>query len=266
MKTVAILFGLMLTPLVLAQEYHMGPDDLVKISELNYPAIEGEYRVNSLGYISMPELGRIHVKGKTPAALQELVNQKMRQFLNAPQVLVEVIEYNYRPISVLGAVHKPGQLSSFSPNLTLVKALSEAGGINENASDKIIVMRQTETGITETLELSYERLMFDAQNHLNIPLYPGDTINIPVEKPLRVSVIGEVNQPGEKEFSSRGKVTILRVIAAAGGLTDYARQRSLIVKREVDGKPAEFKVDIRAITNGKDPDFVMAHGDVLIVP
>ncbi|CAM2007986.1 polysaccharide biosynthesis/export family protein [Acanthopleuribacter pedis] len=266
MKWFATALLLVSTATLIAQEYIIGPGDLIKIFEMNYPQIEGEYRVNSLGYISLPELGRIKVKGLSIAETQEAVSNQMQKYLNNPQVLVEVSEYNYRPISVLGAVHRPGRLEGYSPNLTLVNALSQAGGVGENASDKVIVMRQTEAGLTETLEISYERLMFHAQAHLNIPLFPGDTVNIPVEKPFRVSIIGEVNKPGEMEFSRGGKVTILRVIAAAGGLTDYARRRGVLVKRQVGGKDQEFKVDIRAITNGSEQDFEMNHGDVVIVP
>lgn len=266
MKRFMVAMAVLATSALWAQEYIIGPGDLIKVSEMNYPQIQGEYRVNSLGYISLPELGRILVLGRTIADTQKAVSDEMKKYLNNPQVLIEVVEYNYRPISVLGAVHRPGRLEGYSPNLTLVKALSQAGGVGENASDKVIVMRQTEAGLTETLEISYERLMFNAQAHLNIPLFPGDTVNIPVEKPFRVSIIGEINKPGEIEFSRRGKVTILRVIAAAGGLTDYARRRSILVKREVDGQAKEFKVDIRAITNGNENDFEMRHGDVVIVP
>lgn len=266
MKWLVTALWLILPAMLSAQEYIIGPGDLLKISEMNYPQIEGEYRVNSLGYISLPELGRVMVKGLSIAETQKVVSEEMQKFLNNPQVLVEVSEFNYRPISVLGAVHRPGRLEGYSPNLTLVKALSQAGGISENASDKVIVMRQTEAGLTETLEISYERLMFNAQAHLNIPLFPGDTVNIPVEKPFRVSIIGEVNKPGEMEFSRSGTVTILRVIAAAGGLTDYARRRGVLVKRQVGGEAKEFKVDIRAITSGNQSDFEMNHGDVVIVP
>jgi polysaccharide export outer membrane protein len=197
--------------------------------------------------------------------LRELiVTDLQKRFVNDPQVFVDLVEANYRPISVIGAVNTPGNLKDVFSDLTLVEVITRAGGIAENAGDDILIMRKTPDNLTKTLKISYTELWNDAD--LNIPIMPGDTINIPISKPVVVSVLGEVNRPGQFEFKERDRVTLLRIIAAAGGFTDFARRNRVVVRRMVNGKSIENKIDVRAIQEKGDPDFVLKHNDIVSVP
>ena len=62
------------------------------------------------------------------------------------------------------------------------------------------------------------------------------------------------------------RVTLLQVIAMAGGMTDYARAKKVVVKRESEGIFTEFKLNVKDIKSGKEPDFTIEPNDIVIVP
>ena len=245
--------------------YNTGPGDLLKVSVINLEEMNGEYRVDTLGYINLPYIGRTLVRGITITELQDKISKKLEEgFLNNPQVLVEVKEFRFQPISVIGAVQNPGRLETINLDIDLLEAITQAGGITGEAGSRILVMRKASSGRTRTLTIDLADLLIEGQAHLNIPLFPGDTVNIPAKKPMVVSVLGEVMSPGELKFSTE-RTSLLKVIAAAGGFTTYARQNKITVKREVDGVPKSFKINAKAISEGRIDDFEIQHNDLVIV-
>ncbi len=254
-------------PVLAQKSYRVGPGDLLKISVIELEEIDNEYRVDGLGAVNLPYLGRVEVKDKTAVELIALLTEKLKAgFVNDPNVYVDLLEYNYRPISVIGAVNQPGKLAGGARELTLVEAIVQAGGVSERAGDKIFVIRKKPDGGNATWETSYARLMIDGEPHLNIPLYPGDTVNVPVARKIVISVLGEVNKPGQYTFKSGDKVTLLRVIAAAGGFTDYARRNRVAIRRNREGEPGEVKINVRDVASNKREDPPLHDNDIVIVP
>ena len=253
------------TAILNAQTYRVGPGDLLKISVVQLEEIDGDYRIDNTGNVNLPYVSKIEVKDLSLAELQERVTESLKTYVRDPQVFIDVLEYNYKPITVIGAVKEPGKIKRMMQNVSLIDAVTQSGGLQDNAGDKIVVIRKSPAGISSTLEISYRDLMVEGKWYENIPLYPGDTINIPVERPFVVSVIGEVNKPGEHKFSRDGKVSILRVIAAAGGFTDYANKKKVLVKRENRGEPQEITINVRDIERNRATNFEMQHNDVIIV-
>jgi len=246
------------------QSYLLGPGDLIKVSVVELEQIANEYRVDSQGSVNLPYLGRVPVKDKTVAETIELLTERLKAgFVNDPHVYVEVVEYNYRPISVIGAVNQPGKLKIGAQNLSLVEAIVQAGGVTENAGDDIIIIRLGPDAGHTTTRVSYSKLMLEGVSGLNIPLQAGDTVNIPPARKIVVSVLGEVNKPGQYSFKSTDRVTLLRVIAAAGGFTDYARRNRVIVKR---AGAKEERHNARDIESGRDIDPELGDDDIVIVP
>lgn len=267
LRFMTLLLAILCSFSAFSQTYRVGPGDLLKISVIELKEMDSDYRVDNRGNLNLPYIGVLSVQNATVIELQQKITEKLQDgFVNNPQVFIDILEYNFRPITVIGAVNKPGKLKRVEQNVTLIDAISQSGGVLENASDKIFVIRKTEEGLNETLEISYNQLMIEGLWYLNVPLFPGDTVNIPMEKPMVVSVIGEVNKPGQLLFSRDSKVTILRLIAAAGGFTDYAKRHKILVKREVNGQPTEIAINVKNIEKNKAADFVMQHNDVVIVP
>lgn len=250
-----------------AQEYLLGPGDLIEIHVLNFEEINGEYRVGAQGTITLPYLEQIEVRNLTTQEIQETIVARLQaDFLNDPQVMVKISEYRSRPVSVVGAVKNPGPIEN-SFEVDLLQALSLAGGVQENAGPRILIMRKASTGVGSTLEIDLDDLLYEGNPILNIPIFPGDTINVPIEQLDSVFITGEVKAPGEYEFSRRDHLTLLQLISKAKGFTDYAKQRRVMVRRErEDGGFREFKVNVKAIKSGREADFPIQANDIVIVP
>jgi protein involved in polysaccharide export with SLBB domain len=89
--------------------------------------LNGEYRVNADGTISIPVVGRIPVAGLTAVKLEQLLSEKLSTLTGYDTfVTVEVAEY--RPVYVMGVVNRPGP-TQWRPGMTVLQAIAAAGGI-----------------------------------------------------------------------------------------------------------------------------------------
>jgi polysaccharide export outer membrane protein len=78
-------------------------------------------------------------------------------------------------------------------------------------------------------------------------------------------VLGEVVHPGA--FPVRGPVSVIQALALAGGPTEFASQRSVVViRRDQEGKEHRYKVDAKDVLAGKAKALVLAPGDTVYVP
>lgn len=248
-----------------ATEYRIGSKDLVEIKVLEIPDLNVERRVADNGSIDLPLLGQFLVAGKTAiearAQLEEVLRSK---YVNRANVSIVVKEYSNKPISVLGAVAKPGSLN-ISGRYTLLEAIAAAGGLDATAGKKIYVIRRSENGLSDTLEINRNDLLQNSATLWNIPIGAADIVNVPARSSVTVFCLGEVKTPGALAFDTDDRLTLLSVIAKAGGLTDRASKTIVIKRRGADGKDIETRVNYKAIVTGNEPDLALKADDVVIV-
>jgi polysaccharide export outer membrane protein len=246
-------------------EYPIGPKDLLEIRVLEIPELNVDRRVTDAGNISLPLLGDLAVGGLTPGQarlkLETLLKQK---YVNRANVSIIVKESASKPVSVLGAVRTPGSLN-ISGRWTLLQAISAAGGITENAGKKIFVLRKSENGLSDMLEIDTEDLFRNSNPMWNIPIVPGDVVNVAPRRTIRIFCLGEFKSPGALEFSSDDRVSLLTVVAKAGGLTDRASGKIRIKRKTADGKDTEIIVNWSRVLSGKDRDPILEANDVIVV-
>jgi polysaccharide biosynthesis/export protein len=215
--------------------------------------------------IALPLIGDFPISGLTPSdARTKLETLLKEKYVNRANVSVIVKEYASKPVSVVGAVHRPGSLN-ISGRWSLLQAISAAGGLTETAGKKIFVLRRADNGLSDTLEVDTEEL-FRATNPIwNIPILPGDVVNVAPRRTVRVFCIGELKSPGALELNSDDRITLLSVIAKAGGPTDRASSKVRIKRRGPDGKDIEIVVDYKRILSGMDRDPILEPNDVVVV-
>lgn len=95
----------------------------------NWDAVSGDYTVGPSGSLSLPFIGDLDAAGKTTADVGKAIGEKLQSefaLRNLPSASVEVAEF--RPLFLAGDVEKPGEYP-YSPNLTVLKAVSLAGGL-----------------------------------------------------------------------------------------------------------------------------------------
>jgi len=254
---------------LLAQEqsvdYRIGPKDLLEIHVFEVPELNVERRVSDSGSIELPLLGQVPVSGLSAGDVKTRVESLLTaKYVNRASVSIVIKEFANSPVSILGAVQKPGPLN-ISGNWYLLQAISAAGGLTPQAGRAIYVLRHASNGLSDRLEIKVDDLFRGASSTWNIPIFPSDVVNIPARATVKIFCLGEVKSPGALEFDSDDRISLLSVIAKAGGLSDRASNSIRIKHRGSDGRDVETVVNFRRIVSGKDPDPVLSRDDVVIV-
>ena len=242
-----------------ATDYRIGPRDLLKIVVLEDSSLNSESRVNERGAVEIPPIGEIDVSGLTVSQAVEALRLALEKYLQRASVSLEIIEYRSSPISVAGAVPKPGRLP-FSGRWTLLDALTEAGGLTGDAGDTIFIRRQAVNGLSDQLEIKVRDLYFDMDPTVNIPVFANDFINVARAYQVTVHCVGEVKSPGALEFRSTEPLTVATAIARAGGTTENAS-----AKIKVKRGDQQIALNLKKILAGADEDIELEEGDIIIV-
>ncbi len=148
-------------------EYILGPNDRVRVTVFGEDDLTGEYQVDTTGFVSLPLIGEVKASGLTLREFENGVEDQYGDgYLVSPRVSAEVI--NYRPFFIVGEVTDAGQYP-FEPGMTIIKAISTAGGYTYRANRRrVYVLRR---------EVNEEEVEVPADSDLRV--MPGDVIRIP---------------------------------------------------------------------------------------
>ena len=162
-------------------------------------------------------------------------------------------KYKLQPSDVLNiTVH--GQ-----PDLTTKTRVTTDGYISFPLLGKVTAGGLTVQELEESLKASLEKgYLVNAQVLIFIEQY----------HPRQVSVVGEVTKPGKYDMTEEKDMTLLEMLALAGGFTKDADIKNVKIMRQEDGKQKTIKVNVRDITvkSQKEKDIVLKADDVIVVP
>ena len=187
----ALFFGVLFSVFLFSQEkftleYKIGAKDLLDISVFGLNDLNRTVRVTEDGTITLPLVGEVKVEGLTKTGLEKKLSGLLEEkYLHNPQVTVFIREHQSTRVSVLGAVRNPG-LFDLLGRETLLQIISQAGGLTTETGDEIIIMRQREDGMSNSLKISIYDLFVKGDATLNVPLQPNDIINVPIDKTVYV--------------------------------------------------------------------------------
>jgi polysaccharide export outer membrane protein len=239
----------------------IGPGDELEIAVYGAPDLSEHTRVSPVGNIWMPLIGDVRVAGLSNTEAEGAIGSQLRRnnILNDPQVSVYVKEYTNSGISVAGEVTKPGFYSAVGRH-SLFDILQVAGGLTEKAANTVnITHRGSEVPVTVQLPKDPSEL-----SQIKVELIPGDTVV--VARAGIVYVLGEVLKPGGYVLNSSGGVTLLQVVAAAGGpIRGAAVGRTKMLRRTPNGLQ-ELPVPLKALLHAKVPDIAVQAEDIIYVP
>lgn len=156
----------------------LGPGDVFEVSVYGEKELSGKYKVAKDGTIDYPLVGRVVVAGKEPTEVSDDISKQLRegQILRNPQVSVFVTEYASKRVSVVGAVSKPGTFP-MSSGLTVVQAISLAGGFTSLASRNDTLVTRRDDQKTERFRVPVERVTEGRAD--DFALQAGDIIYVP---------------------------------------------------------------------------------------
>mgnify|MGYP002713924702 FL=1 len=143
--------------------YHLGPGDKLRVVVYGQEGLTNSYAIDAAGAITMPLIGSVPARGRTPAGLAGEISARLRNgFIREPSVAVEI--ESYRPFFILGEVQAPGQYP-YVPNMTVESAVAIAGGFSPRA-------RRDSVTLTHTDASGSGRFVVP----LGTPMSPGDTV------------------------------------------------------------------------------------------
>ena len=156
--------------------YRIGQEDVLHVSVWENEELTLDVVVRPDGKISMPLIQDIQAEGKTSEELADLIHQKLLPFVKNPAVTVIVKEVNAPKIFVTGYVTKPGTYP-LRGDLSVLQALSLAGGFTEFASPRKIRLIRNNGGKQEIRLINYHNLLDSGEG--NLMMKSGDTLVVP---------------------------------------------------------------------------------------
>jgi polysaccharide export outer membrane protein len=139
--------------------YHLDAGDRLRVVVFGQEGLTNTYAIDAGGAITMPLIGAVPARGRTPAGLATEIAAKLRNgYIREPSVAVEVEAY--RPFFILGEVAAPGQYP-YVPNMSVESAVAIAGGFSPRAKRDSV-----------TLTHNADRVVVP----LGTPIGPGDTV------------------------------------------------------------------------------------------
>ena len=273
----------------------LGADDLVGVFVYEAPELSGNFRVAANGTITLPILKTgVKVSGLYPTEAAKVIAEALKtsNVLINPLVSVAVAEYRSRPITVVGAVHKPLTFQATS-GVRLLDAVSMCEGLSETAGPEIIITRTADDVAPGSAEgapaksrtlvqrISVKGLLDGRDPALNVALNGGEEIRVP--EAGKVFVVGNVKKPGAFPVRDADESSVLRALSVSEGLEPYASHIAYIYRVNpatsdgpADGKSAsqsanqgrnqEIPVELQKIIERKAPDVALKPGDILYVP
>lgn len=293
---------------VVAEDYLLGPGDRVRIDFFNVPELSGEFQVLPNGTINVPQVGSVPVRAKTLSQAENLIGARAASLLRYPVVTVSLISARPISIAVAGEVNQPGSYSVSTDNTataiavpTLTRMLKQAQGVTQSADLSQIKIRRPGAQGTQLISVNLWDLIQQGDISQDLRLRDGDSVFVPAaatinpdlawqladaefatspNKPLTISVVGEVNRPGPHTITGEasrdldGNVvsfrapTIARAIQVAGGITQSANVRKITVKRVTRTGPLQ-QTDVNFWELLKTGDFrqdlPLQDGDTIVI-
>ncbi len=159
--------------------YQLRPGDIVAVSVWQEPGLEQLVLVRPDGGVSFPLAGDLRAEGSTVEQLAGNIRAKLTRFIPDPVVTVTLQEIPGSRIFVLGRVNKPGDFPIISRDVTVMQALSMAGGLTPFAKEREIrVLRQVD-GKERAFPFDYRRALRGEGAEQEIRLQPGDVVVVP---------------------------------------------------------------------------------------
>jgi polysaccharide biosynthesis/export protein len=159
-------------------DYTIIPGYVLQITVWKEEELNQEVLVLNDGTINFPLIGSIPAAGQTTAELQDTIKEKLAKLIPDASVTVAVKAALGHTVSVIGQVTKPGELV-MGHDLTVMQALSQAGGLTPYADEDRIIILHREQGKETSIPFPYSDVAHGDDLDKDIVLRPGDVVVVP---------------------------------------------------------------------------------------
>lgn len=278
-------------------EYKVGPQDVINVVVWDHPNLNNPMAVSSVstgggfsgissgaaargdsgitvdadGNIYYPYVGLVHVGGLTTEQIRALLTQKLSTYLKQPQLNVDVVGFNSQKIEIIGAVARPAVIPITNIPMTVLNAVTQAGGpLRCGSSTKLSEaggsagvcadirnVQVTHDGVTTDVNL--DSLRAPNGSSMDWLLYDGDTVFVPNNNFYRIFMLGAVNNPGPYNMIDN-TMSLREALGDAGGVSDVSDPTYTYVIRNYQGNPSIFEL------NARSPDVLNLAGEFALKP
>jgi polysaccharide biosynthesis/export protein len=235
-------------------EYHIVPDDILRVFVFKNPELSLDVRVSEAGTIAYPLLGAVPVSGLSLPEAERKIAQMLKSgsFVVNPQVSILLTQAYGNLVSVLGSVTTPGRYSVDMAGGHLSGVLAAAGGVTPTGGD-IVAITGNRGGKPFRREVDIVKTSFEGNTADDIELHGGDTVYVN-RQPL-FYIYGQVQKPGQYRLE-RG-MTVIQALASGGGLTGKGTQRGIVRhRRDASGKVKEESISLDDDVQDQDVIYV----------
>ena len=214
--------------------YKVGINDTISITVLEHPDLKTITTVSSDGTITFPYLGNIYVKGMSISEIEKEITKRLSDgYVKYPVVAASLIKSMSRIVFTYGEFNQRGVIA-FEDNMTLLNALSLAGGVSKDGLFGILkVKRKKEgkAGYEEIVETSLNNGLIENNTARDMIVKRDDILIIERNKTFLIQ--GEVANRGR--FVLEKGMTVLRALLQAGGVNTNGLYGSVKIRRKKEG-------------------------------
>ena len=220
----------------------LGTGDLLQVEVFEAKELEAKVRVSSRGFVTLPLVGPVEVKGLSAREAELRIEALYREkYIKDPHVSVFVEEHYSQRVTLVGELKNPGTYD-YPRKMRLLDVLSLAGGLTEKAGRTAQVRRMGENqDAANTIIVDLDSMLQQGRSELNIEINGGDIVFVPAAGNFFIS--GAVIKPGT--YPIKDELFLLEAISTAGGFLSYADPDDIVlVRHSKDGERKVMELDL----------------------
>ena len=223
-------------------EYVLGAGDLMQVTVYESDKLNTTVRVSSRGFVTLPLLGQMDVKGLTAREAEVQIETAYKQkYLQDPHVSIFVKEHFSQRVTLMGQFKNPGTFDYLS-KMRLMDVMALGGGLTEQAGRTAQVRRMGSAGDTpNTILVDLDKMIREGHGELNIEINGGDVVFVPESGVFFVD--GAVRKPGSYPISR--STNLFEALALAGGLRPYADDKIILVRHLGKGERKVLELELK---------------------
>ncbi len=222
-------------------EYKLGPGDVIQVLVFGHPELSNTagFRVRSDGSIFYPHIGTVVANDRTAEDVRSDIANRLTEFFPSPQVSVHIVEFNSQSIVVTGEVKVTQQQALTTTPLTLVKAITAAGGLTPDADTSRLSIQRG----NQVFKVNFAAFQKNGRSNGNPVLRDGDVVNVPKIEIKESYILGAVQRPSVVDLT-HDRVTLTQALARNGGLDEIrADARGVFVFRQSGNNMTVYQLD-----------------------
>jgi len=166
--------------------------------------ISGEHLVAPDGTVNLGSYGQVYVAGRTLAQAKEAIEKHLEQYLESPQVALDVLAYNSKVYYVILDGAGTGDRVIRLPitgGETVLDAIAQVGGLTQLSSQQLWIARPAPDclGYQQRLPVNWNAITQQGNQATNFQLLPNDRLYVAANKATAIdTAVGKLVAPVER--------------------------------------------------------------------